>query len=185
MRNNEFWDRVDGQLRRSIRSFIENHELTCGWSDVQQNEYESALTELIESIKEDVYREVEREYYREDIFLHANNDNGERCQGIAMLLPVDKLDSIVKSWDENLSNNDGYWDYYWGAVTLALQEETWWRDYEDYTEDEFSWYKAYIEHWYSTHQEGMPVCIEEFLNNEMQDEELALFYKELSRKEKI
>lgn len=183
MRNKSFWTQSDGELRFAVRKFIENHEKTCGLSDIEQYQYEDELMQLIESVKENIYREVEKEYHREDIFMHAENDNGERCQEIAMLLPIAQIDSIVEQWEETLRNNDGYWDYYWGALSLSLKEEHWWQDYEDYGKEDFSCYKAYIRYWYSTHQEGVPVCIDEFLSNEMQDEELSEFYKALAEKE--
>ena len=184
MRNEKFWMQSDGKMRLAVRKFIENHENTCGLSDIEQYQYEDDLMQFIESIKEDIYREVEKEYHREDVFMQALDENDERCQEIAMLLPIDKIDGILKEWDDSLSNNDGYWDYYWASLTSTLKMECWWQEYEEYGEEDFSCYKAYIEYWYSTHQESAPVSIEEFLNNEMQDEDLAMFYKGLAEKKK-
>ena len=127
MRNEKFWMQSDGKMRLAVRKFIENHENTCGLSDTEQYQYEDNLMLFIESIKEDIYREVEKEYHREDVFMHALDKNDERCQEIAMLLPIDQIDAILKEWDDSLSNNDGYWDYYWASLTSTLKMECWWQ----------------------------------------------------------
>lgn len=36
-------------------------------------------------------------------------------------------------------------------------------------------YGAYLRYWYNTHDEGKPVCFEEFVDNELQDDEYMTY----------
>lgn len=40
-----------------------------------------------------------------------------------------------------------------------------------YTDDEILLYQKYLDTWYNTHDEGEPVCFEEWFNNEFQEGE--------------
>lgn len=56
--------------------------------------------------------------------------------------------------------------------------------YKFYEDDEIAIYIAYVVEWYETHdmrgKQDAPVCIDEFYDNEMRDEEIAKYYEQLA-----
>ena len=170
--------RIIENLRLEVRRFIENNERTCGWSDIEQYEFEDELMGFLMNVKELMFRQGEMEYRCEDILMHANQNEGVRSKLIVEALPIKELETIAKEVEENLNDSDRYWEAYWAVFEDTMRNKSWYQDFEEYSEEEFSLYKLYIQDWYATHGEGEPACIDEFLANEMQDEELAKYHKD-------
>lgn len=186
MRNYKFWAQGSNNvLWNAVKRFVENHGLTCGLEDEVQELYMGDLVDLIEEVKDTISREVDNEYYREDVlcFLEEKYETvGEKFRSI---LPLETLNKVVETWQDNLQDNENYAETRDRVLEDELYKQSWMAHFDEYEDEDVQLYLVYLQDWFSNHNEGAPVCIEEFLNNEMQDEDLAMFYKGLAEKKKI
>ncbi len=184
IRNDSFWcKKPNNILWKAAQSFVEEHEITCGLSDEEQDKYAEELLQLIEKVKEPIYREVDREYHRENVRDKIN----EEWEGIknapADIFPIEYLDKLVDIWQEDLCDRDRYWEVFWDTLSRVIQRESWWQNLDEYDKEAQLLYKHYLKDWFRMHAEGEPVCIEEFMSNEMADEETAQYFRTLIRKD--
>ena len=70
--------------------------------------------ELTHSEMRKVYEHMKAEYLREDIECRAS-DNGVE-------LSKAELEYVISRVDKSLSNNDCYWDIYWGTIDSIIEE---------------------------------------------------------------
>ena len=186
MINKEFWS-CNGLLWRAVRQFVEAHKTTCGLSDVNQNELIKDFVELIESQRADITQEVKREWARNRLIQKLESGVNEYGKQLVATLPFKKIDDLTDAWNDlilQVLDDGGYEDLTTDLLSDLLKEESWYTDFDEYEEKVVLLYFAYLQDWFSNHDEGDPVSIKEFLNNEMQDGDLAMFYKGLAEKKK-
>lgn len=185
MRNDKFWNECTaGSIREKVAEFIDKSPVLSKLKDNAYYAMEDALVEFIEQNRDLIASEVDREYQRDDLVNQVTEDYGENAAQIATLIPLAKIDDVVKSWQETLADNDTYWDAIWGDLTDALNEIPVFAGIEDYDKEAVITYMAYLQDWYSSHDalHEDPACIDEFFNCEMEDEEASRYYTELARK---
>lgn len=187
MENDKFWNKPDG-IRGQIISFVTGSALFKNFSAAQREELENSLIELFKQNKEIIYREVDREYKREDVVSRLENTLGY-SEELADKVPFDAIDGIVSDWYESISNSQDYFDAMWESLNETI------KSYHSYLEldgniplnvddeDEAKTiYVAYLNDWFENHdcRFEAPVCISEFLDCEMQDEELEEYYRSIA-----
>ncbi len=184
IRNDKFWGKgPENVLWKAAQSFVEEHEITCGLSDGEQDKYAEELLQLIEKVKEPIYREVDREYLREDV-CDKIEEEWDACENkVADIFPIKYLDKLVDLWQDALGGNDGYWEALWNTLRNVFGEERCHRALRTYGKEGQLLYKHYLEDWFRTHKEGEPVSIYEFMSNEMKDEESAKYYRALAKQD--
>lgn len=188
MRNNQFWEKYSNNvLWQKVREFVENHELTCGLSDKAQDEYMVDLIGLIEQVKAFVAEESNKESLREDVCAILTERFGIQGESLVKLLPLKVLDGMIEEWQEDLSDNEHHVDARDGLLFECLFRQSWMAHFDEYEEQEVEAYFAYLREWFSTHIEGDPACIKEFLQCEMQEYETerALIEKIVDRAKKL
>ena len=179
MRNEQFWKKYSNNaLWQKVREFVENHELTCGLSDATQDEYMADLIGLIEQVKEFVSKETNKESLREDVCTILVERFGIQGESLVKLLPLKVFDEMIEEWQEDLSDNEHHVDARDGLLFESLFKQSWMAHFDEYEEQDVKAYFAYLKEWFSTHNEGDPACIKEFLQCEMQDIDLKRYYLE-------
>lgn len=174
MRNYKFWDgSTDNPLRLATRAFVENNELTCGLTDEAQYQYEDELMSFIESVKDLVTDETEKEYFREDVQSEMAERYGKYGEELFKLLPITRLDKLIDVWQDRLSDNSLRAEIRDDTLDECLKEQSWTESFDEYEETDVRLYFVYLKDWFSSHEEGDPVSINEFLDCEMQDDEIA------------
>ena len=180
MRNKKFWeDNPNSELWKQAKRFVEENDKTCGLSDVEQSEYVKELVEFIELNKKAVGCEYNLEWWREDIYSYLRHYLRGFGEQLYDVLPISVVDKLAKDWRSDIDgylNSEGYSKSF---LEECMRETSWFTDYEKYGEEERQLYLVYLKDWYNFHEEGSPACISEFLNNEMKDEELSAYYKQL------
>lgn len=180
MRNEKFWGNTpDSELWKRTKRFVEENDKTCGLSDTEQDEYIEELVRFMEMNKKTIADEYNMEWWREDIYRYLKHHLHGFGEQLYDVLPVSVVDRLAKDWRNDI---DGYMNsegYSRSFLEECLRESSWFTDYEKYGEEERQLYLLYLKEWYKGHEEGTPVCISEFLNNEMKDEELSAYYKKL------
>lgn len=180
MRNKKFWDNnPDSELWKQTLRFVEENDKTCGLSDEEQNEYAKEIIEFIELNKKSIGCEYNLEWWREDVYRCLRHSLCVFGEQLYEVIPISVVDKIAKDWRNDI---DGYMNsegYSRSFLEERLRECSWFTDCEKYGEEEQQLYLVYLNDWYKLHEEGSPACISEFLNNEMKDEELSAYYKQL------
>lgn len=180
MRNKKFWeDNPNSELWKQAKRFVEENDKTCGLSDVEQSEYVKELIEFIELNKKAIADEYNMEWWREDVYSELKERFGEFGGNLYDAIPLKSIDLLILEWRDEVEENESCCDGVNSELDMALKERSWYADYKDYTDDQKELYLVYLEDWYSSHEAEWPVCIAEFLNNEMKDEELSAYYKQL------
>ena len=175
MRNYKFWDKYSNNpLWNKVIEFVEKHDLTCGLADAAQDEYASDLIGLIEQVKEYVVEESNKETLREDVSALLVERFGLPGERLFKLLPLKVVDKLIEDWQDDLSDNEHHVDARDGLLFECLYKQSWMVDFDEFDEEDVEAYFEYLREWFLTHNEGDPVCIKEFLQCEMQDED----YKE-------
>ncbi len=184
IRNDKFWDvSQHGELGKAILAFVASNDKTSTLSGIQQMEYAEELMCFIEQKKQTISDEVDREFHREDVRDKINEEWADIKNAPADIFPIEYLDKLVDIWQDDLGNNDGYWEDVWDTLRCVLQDESWWQDLGEYDKEAQLLYKCYLKDWFRMHEEGDPVCIEEFMSNEMAEEETAQYFRTLARKD--
>lgn len=180
MVNNDFWNLcTKDSIREDIAKFIDSTPALSHLKGIAYYEFEDALVEFLQNVKEKIYRECDREYHREDVVNHIADSIGEPAgQIVASALPFAVIDKIVGKWSERLEDYTPYWDCVWETLSSTLEEDFIPFD-GDLTEKEAWVYAAYLDDWYSSHPDSLnmhPVSIGEFFDNEMTDEKTKKYY---------
>lgn len=190
MRNPKFWDEcVNGSIRKAVAEFIDKSPLLTHFKKEKYFNLEDDLVEFIEQQKETISQEVDREYQRDDVVDHVVEVFGEPARKVVESLPVDAIDNIVTDWQSSLDDDEIYWERVWDNLSDVLADRPIFDYLHDYSDEEQDVYCAYVKDWYASRVADIgvdyrcecPVCIDEFYNNEMLDEELAAYYTELAK----
>lgn len=189
IKNNKFWDEcTDGSLRQKIAEFIDKNLAVSHLKDKAYYDFEDALVALIYDNREMISKEVDLEYQREDFLTQAKEEFGDDVEEAVKVLPIDVIDNMINHWQEALDDNDEYWDITWGELSNVLADSgiSPLIGIDDYPTKEVLIYVAYLKEWYSDMPPEMqgqePVCIDEFFNNEMADNELSEYYIKAAKK---
>lgn len=185
MRNDNFWDKcVHGSIREKVAQFIDQSPLLSKYKGEQYYDLEDALVEFIENNRDLIAAEVDREYQRDDFVNQVEEDFGADAARIIPLIPIEKIDDVISTWQEAVNENDTIWSATWDDLTETLNDFPVVVGVEDYDEEAIVIYMAYLQEWYATHDPvGQdPACIDEFFNCDMEDKETAKHYRKLAAK---
>ena len=103
---------------------------------------------------------------------------GIQGESLVELLPLKVFDEVIEEWQDDLSDNEHHVDARDGILFKCLFEQSWMAHFDEYEERDVKAYFVYLKEWFSTHNEGEPACIKEFLQCEMQDSDLKRYYSE-------
>lgn len=186
MRNDRFWDECsNGSIREAVASFIDNSTLLSHYKGEKYFQLEDEIVRFIEERKESIFREVLAEYYRDDVRLAIENRRSDGALAlICDVLPNDVLTKIVDDWQDELENNTDYCDARNMHLDRILDSTGMFDEAEEHGKQDIELYAAYVEDWYKQHfneKNQYPVCIKEFFDCEMQDEELRSYYLALTK----
>lgn len=150
----------------------------------QKRKLEKTIQQFIRKVQETIFRHAEYEYHREDVMNKIKEYYGTKGSKLVAAVPERVISAIVETWQDDIGNADTYWDVNWSILEDVLYGESWLSGIENYNNRDIQVYKAYLKDWFSEHNEGCPVCIDEFFNCEMRDEELRKYYLGLAESKK-
>lgn len=168
MQNDKFWNE---KLQKRVVDYIKSDAFFSQFKAVDSNQLEESLVKLLKAFKEDVYREVEREYHREDVISKVEEHFSEKEAKFLSGLPICLINFIVDDWQSIVEDSDSFWEAYWDPLMGILSETSYLGGLENYNDEEIQLYKNYLIDWFQNHNEGAPACIGEFFDCEMQDTE--------------
>ena len=173
MVNEQFWNIQElGKVKTEISEFIANNEIFQELDATKKHELEKGIYALIDSVKEPVFRAVEREYFREDVVSKIKEYYGKKGEILSELLPLDWIDTVVDCWQNDLSDADLYWEANWDCLFNVMKDTVWLMSLDHFSQRKIRQYGAYLKEWFFEHGEGEPVCIKEFFDCEMQNEDV-------------
>lgn len=186
MVNNKFWNVcTHGSLREKVAEFIDKSPLL---SKLKGDKYYDLEDEIVDFIKQNrslIADEVDMEYYRDDLATQVGEDHDEEAAKIILsVVPTEIQDGIISDWRDVLSDNDTYWECSWADLSDTLYSQPIFDSIEDYDREALLIYAAYLKEWYTTHDDHIteaPASINEFVNNEMSDDDIAKHYTELAK----
>ena len=124
MRDDKFWNECNNNsIRRKVAEFIDNSPLLSHYKNKKYYQLEDELVAFLGKIKEEIYREVDKEYHREDVICRLIEKYGEEYTEKLKHIPISLIDEIVEEWQEALSDNDSHWDSVWNALDNTLKEK--------------------------------------------------------------
>ena len=180
-----FWDICNkDSVRSAVADFIEhNKKLSSLFREKEYYELEDGIVDLIKGLKDKIYRERNRELIRDDVVKQIKKNIGNGADIIIEAIPLDVIDNIAKQWNQDLDDNDYYFDIVHTALDDAVSDKLDLFDLE-ITEEQAWMYAAYLDDWYSAHTEVDPDSIEEFFHGVLEDESSKAYYESLAKKYK-
>lgn len=166
---------------QELREFISQLQL-MGISCKKRKKLEKGIMDFLLKVKEYIFREVEREYFKEDVMTKIKEYYGLKGLKLAKTVPDEIIDLVIDMWQDNLENADTYSDVNWIVLEDVLYCESWLNGIEKYNSRDVRLYQVYLKDWFACHEVGNPVCISEFFNCEMQDEETKKYYLGLAER---
>ncbi len=160
---------------QELSEFISKLQL-MGISVKKRKKLEKGIMGFLLKVKETIFREVEREYFKEDVMIKIKEYYGLKGLKLAKTVPDEIIDLVIETWQDNLGNADTYWENNWVVLEDVLYCESWLNGIEKYKSRDVRLYQVYLKDWFECHKEGSPVCIDEFFNCEMKDEKLRKYY---------
>lgn len=151
MLDEKFWKPEQNRfLSTRIKEFFNEEPIFNGLEPAKLSEIESKLFKLLQEVKEPIYREVDREYLREDVSDKIKEWCGERGEYVLSLFSFAEIDCIVEIWQNRLADAEPYWEANWEVLNNFLEEDYQLSALEEYGESEI---KEYIE--YRLKQNGL------------------------------
>lgn len=166
---------------QELSEFISKLQL-MGISAKKRKKLEKEIMGFLLKVKENIYREVERKYFKEDVMTKIKEYYGLKGLKLAKTVPDEIIDLVIETWQDNLGNADTYWEDNWMVLEGVLYCESWLKDIEKYNSRDVLLYQVYLKDWFACHKVGYPVCISEFFNCDMQDEETKKYYLGLAER---
>ena len=151
MLDEKFWE--PGQNRfisTCMKEFFNEEPLFNGLEPAKLGEIEAKLFKLLQEVKEPIYREVDREYLREDVSVKIKEWCGEKGEYVLSLFSFDEIDCIVEIWQQRLADTEPYWEVNWEVLDNVLEDGYQISALEEYGESEI---KEYIK--YRLNQNGL------------------------------
>ena len=185
MRNDKFWDECgDRSIRKKVAEFIEHTPAVAHLKTKPYYDFEDALVQFIYDNREMISKEVDAEYHRDDLIMQTKECFGEEeaVDEVIKSLPIKVIDELISYWQEALNENDEFWEINWDELTDVLTDGglSPLINLDSYDPEDILIYAAYLREWYSDTPPEMqgqnPVCIDEFFDNEMSDDDLSQFY---------
>ena len=185
MEDSLFWEVCNNySVRSAVADFIEhNKKLSSLFREKEYYELEDGIVDLIKGLKDKIYRERNRELIRDDVVSHIKKNIGNGADIIIEAIPLDVIDNVAKQWNQELDDNDYYFDIIHTALDDAVSDKLDLFDLE-ITEEQAWMYAAYLDDWYSAHTEVDPDSIEEFFHGVLEDDTSKAYYESLAKKYK-
>ncbi len=165
---------------QELNEFISQLQL-MSISCKKRKKLEKRIMDFLFKVKENIFREVEREYFKEDVMTKIKEYYGLKGLKLAKTIPDEIIDLVIETWQDNLGNADTYNDVNWTVLEDVLYCESWLNGIEKYKSRDVRLYQVYLKDWFACHKEGNPACIDEFFNCEMKDEKLRKYYLGLAK----
>lgn len=161
MRNDKFWDECStDSIRYDVAVFMDNNSILCKLKGDNYYLVEDAIVGFIEEHKEKIAKERnEREILREEIleYLHPSLRN---------IIPMNFLHKL-ESLSEIQPNEEDIRDVIFNMFGLDKLEEI-----KDTSDEDIKCYIAYLYDWFENYTPlsgADPVCIDEFVDCELED----------------
>lgn len=141
MLDEKFWE--PGQNRfisTCMKEFFNEEPLFNGLEPEKLGEIESKLFKLLQEVKEPIYREVDREYLREDVSVKIKEWCGEKGEYVLSLFSFDEIDCIVEIWQQRLADTEPYWEVNWEVLDNVLEDDYQLSALDEYGESEIKEY---------------------------------------------
>lgn len=167
MRNAEFWNDV---LRKKIKEYIKNQSFFSRFIKDTREQMVEVFVEMLEAFKEDIFREADREYYREDVLSKINDLYGEKSSEFFSGLPIKIIDSVVDALLQEIEDSEQQHSEMY-LLKGVLDEISFLGGLEKYSDEELQKYKEYLIDWFQCHDEGAPACIAEFFDWEGEEDD--------------
>lgn len=180
--NKEFSKLKNRPYFASVFKALIDQLLLMGISQSKRKKVEKTIFEFLLNVKESIYHEVDREYFKEDIMTKIKEYYGLKGLQLANAVPDDNIDMLIETWQDDLGDADTYWDVNWSVLEDVLYCTTWLKGVDKRNKKEVRIYRAYLKDWFSKHNEGDPVNIDEFFDCEMSDEASRDYYLGLAEK---
>ena len=150
MLDEKFWEPGQNHFISScVKNFLKDEPLFDNLDSAKLSEIESKLFKLLQEVKEPIYREVDREYLREDVSDKIKK-YGEKGEYVLSLFSFDEIDCIVEIWQQRLADADPYWEVNWEVLDNVLEDDYQLSALDEYGESEI---KEYIK--YRLNQNGL------------------------------
>ena len=150
MLDEKFWEPGQNHFISScVKNFLKDEPLFDNLDSAKLSEIESKLFKLLQEVKEPIYREVDREYLREDVSDKIKK-YGEKGEYVLSLFSFDEIDCIVEIWQQRLADADPYWEVNWEVLDNVLEDDYQLSAFDEYGESEI---KEYIK--YRLNQNGL------------------------------
>ena len=183
MRNNKFWDECNNNsIRQLVASFIDKHPLLSKYKGIDYYSIEDDIVEFIENNRDVISQEVDKEYQREDLYNQLNEKFDTLGLVVKSFFPIERANKIIEEWQDNLSNNDVYWEQNWAELDNAIAEcGEIFNGLDNWQFEDVCIYLAYVKDWYENNDEPnqCPSSIDEFFDCEMTDDDLREYYESL------
>ena len=150
MLDEKFWEPGQNHFISScVKNFLKDEPLFDNLDSAKLSEIESKLFKLLQEVKEPIYREVDREYLREDVSDKIKK-YGEKGEYVLSLFSFDEIDCIVEIWQQRLADTEPYWEVNWEVLDNVLEDDYQLSALDEYGESEI---KEYIK--YRLNQNGL------------------------------
>ena len=184
MQKMKYWDdKSYFPLKTAVNLFVQGNDITKKLSEEDKKDFEEQLFSFLETIKEPLADEVRNEKFREEIALELEciyNDFGKELYEI---LPKEVLDDIVVEWRREIANRSNPRDFNGDIMRSILRSQNWCKRSYRHSEAEEKLYLLYLKEWYRLHVDSKPSTIDEFLNNEMTNGQIAPKYWNLLKEQ--
>ena len=143
MLDEKFWEPGQNHFISScVKNFLKDEPLFDNLDSAKLSEIESKLFKLLQEVKEPIYREVDREYLREDVSDKIKK-YGEKGEYVLSLFSFDEIDCIVEIWQQRLADADPYWEVNWEVLDNVLEDDYQLSAFDEYGESEIKEYIKY------------------------------------------
>ena len=185
MEDSLFWDVCNnGSIRQAVAEFIEhNKKLSSLFREKEYYDLEDGIVDLIKGLRDKIYRERNRELIRDDVVKQIKKNIGNGADIIIEAIPLDVIDNIAKQWNQNLEDDEYYFDVVHNTLDEAVCDKLDLFDLE-ITEEQAWMYAAYLDDWYNAHTEIEPDSVEKFFHDVLDDETSKAHYESLAKKYK-
>lgn len=185
MKDITFWNTcVSGNIREAVARFIDNSPILSNLEGAKYYELEDSIVAFIEENKEMIFREVDKEYQRDDVVTLLKRKYGEeRIEEIMEYIPMRTTDAIIDGWKECPS--DRFNDAYWESLEEYINEVEFLRGLDELPDTSFRTYKAYLKWWEETDEDfdsQLPLPPNDFFDCECNDIDFIEFCEELGRR---
>lgn len=144
MLDEKFWKPEQNRfISTCMKEFFNEEPLFNGLEPAKLGEIEAKLFKLLQEVKEPIYREVDREYLREDASDKIKEWCGEKGDYVLSLFSFDEINYIAEIWQHRLADTELYWEVNWEVLDNVLEDGYQISALEEYGESEIKEYIKY------------------------------------------